>query len=297
MSEVVEQDLSLYHHPLTKVFDVSSNLKQYELSKEQLEFFEKNGYISNIPVLKPEEVDILVADLEKIVNPTPGVKALFHEYNSNESPDPQFCLFHALGAWRVSKAFHDLLWHPAILVAAHQIIQGPVRFWHDQLFCKPPRNGSCVAWHQDYSYWTRTIPNTHLTIHIALDNQTLSNGTLHFIPGSHKWPLLPITSRHFNDMESIKTVLTEEQKQQFHPVPGELKKGQMSIHHSLTVHGSFGNHSDQSRRATVLNFFKDGTVCNVEEPLLDGIPIISKGGKMEGQFFPLLFDGEKVITK
>lgn len=104
-------------------------------------------------------------------------------------------------------------------------------------FSKPPRNGSCVAWHQDYSYWTRTIPNTHLTIHIALDNQTLSNGTLHFIPGSHKWPLLPITSRHFNDMESIKTVLTEEQKQQFHPVPGELKKGQMSIHHSLTVHG------------------------------------------------------------
>lgn len=66
-------------------------------------------------------------------------------------------------------------------------------------------------WTTDYSYWTRTGPNTHLTVHIALDDQTLENGALHFVPGSHEWPLLPITSRHFNDMESIKTVLTPEQ--------------------------------------------------------------------------------------
>jgi ectoine hydroxylase-related dioxygenase (phytanoyl-CoA dioxygenase family) len=64
----------------------------------------------------------------------------------------------------------------------------------------------------------------HLTVHIALDDQTVENrfvielncdkGCLHYIPGSHKWQLLPITSRHFNDMDSILEVLDEDQKKQ-----------------------------------------------------------------------------------
>ena len=39
-----------------------------------------------------------------------------------------------------------------------------VRLWHDQLFAKPAGHGGCVAWHQDYSYWTRTYPMRHLTV-------------------------------------------------------------------------------------------------------------------------------------
>jgi len=131
----------------------------------------------------------------------------------------------------------------------------------------------------------------HLTVHIALDEQKVENGCLHYIPGSHKWPLLPITSKHFNDMESIHTVLTPEQEKQFKPAPMLLKKGHMCFHHSLTVHGSYGNKSDGPRRATVLNFFRDGTISNVDDPLLEQVPVIPKGHKMEGKFFPLLFDG------
>jgi len=33
--------------------------------------------------------------------------------------------------------FHDLLWNPAFLVPASQLLGGPVHFWQDQLFCKP----------------------------------------------------------------------------------------------------------------------------------------------------------------
>ncbi len=142
----------------------------------------------------------------------------------NETNDPNHVLFHALGAWRCSKLFHDLVWHISVVIKAQQLLGGSlrynlkyqnnIRFWHDQLFCKPPGNGACVAWHQDFSYWTRTTPMAHLTVHIALDDQSKENGCLHYIPGSHKWPLLPITSRHFNDMDSIFTVLTEEQQKQ-----------------------------------------------------------------------------------
>jgi len=62
----------------------------------------------------------------------------------------------------------------------------------------------------------------------------------------------------------------------------------------LMVHGSYGNHSEISRRAFVLNVFADGTVSDSDEPLLQGIPAIRKGEKMEGQFFPLIFDPAKL---
>jgi len=43
----------------------------------------------------------------------------------------------------------------------------------------------------------------------------------------------------------------------------------------------------------VINVFLDGVVSDTHEPLLDGVPVIPKGAKMEGQFFPLLSDPMK----
>src|SRR5918997_478613 len=101
---------------------------------------------------------------------------------------------------------------------AAQLLGGPVRFWHDQLFCKPARHGGVVAWHQDYSYWTRTTPLAHLTCWVGLDDATRENGCVHYVPGSHLWPDLPATGLT-GEMGAIESVLTEEQKQQFRPVP------------------------------------------------------------------------------
>jgi ectoine hydroxylase-related dioxygenase (phytanoyl-CoA dioxygenase family) len=56
------------------------------------------------------------------------------------------------------------------------------------------------------------------------------------------------------------------------------------------LHGSGANASSKPRRALVLNVFADGVVSDADEPLLEGVPIIPKGNKMEGRFFPLLFD-------
>jgi len=130
----------------------------------------------------------------------------------------------------------------------------------------------------------------HLTIHIALDEQKVENGCLHYIPGSNKWPLLPITSKHFDNMNSIKEILTEDQQKQFKPTPMLLKPGEAAFHHPLEVHGSFSNPSEYPRRAAVINVFEDGTFSNSDESLLEGVDVIPKGHKMDGQFFPLLFN-------
>ena len=77
-----------------------------------------------------------------------------------------------------------------------------------------------------------------------------------------------------DDMNSIQSVLTDEQKEEFKPVAIELKKGEASFHHPLMVHGSFENKTDRPRRATVINVFRDGVVSDSDEPPLAGVPAI-----------------------
>jgi ectoine hydroxylase-related dioxygenase (phytanoyl-CoA dioxygenase family) len=285
-------DLSTRHDLLTDLFTLpqtAAAVARYRLSAAQVDFFHANGYLAGIRMLDNHQVDVLRAELRELMNPAHPLHHLFYEYHLNESRDPAKVLFHALGAWRIAPGFHDLLWNPAFTVAAAQLLGGAVRFWHDQLFCKPARDGGVVAWHQDYSYWTRTQPLAHLTCWIGLDDSTRANGCVQYVPGSHLWPDLPITGLT-GDMEAIQTVLTDEQKERFKPVPIELKKGEASFHHPRMIHGSYGNASDTSRRATVINVFRDGVRSASNAPLLDGVPIIPSGEKMGGQFFPLLFD-------
>ena len=52
---------------------------------------------------------------------------------------------------------------------------------------------------------------------------------------------LSITDASFGDMESIKSVLTEEERESFRPVAGDLRRGEASFHHPLTIHGSYAN--------------------------------------------------------
>ncbi len=288
-------DLSQRHELLSDLFQLPTSrdeLEQYRLSEEQIEFYRENGYLPGVRILTDEQVDALNEELAELMKPDHPGHSLYYEFHTNEASDPSRVLFHALGAWRISVGFHDILWHPAFTVPASQLIGGSVRFWHDQLFCKPPKHGGVVAWHQDYSYWTRTIPLNHLTCWIGLDDSTTENGCLHYVPSSHNWDLLPITGLA-DDMDAVQSVLNDKQKEEFDKrVPVELKKGECSFHHGLTMHGSYENNSERPRRATVINVFKDGTICDQDEPLLDGADAIPKGKPMGGQFYPLLYNPE-----
>ncbi|MDQ3750576.1 MAG: phytanoyl-CoA dioxygenase family protein [Acidobacteriota bacterium] len=286
------KDWSTEHEPTGKLFALpktKADWDEYRLSDEQIEFFNENGYLKGIRILNDEQIEILRGELNELMNPKHPAHQFFYEYNSNESADPNKILFHALGAWRASPAFHDLLWHPAFVVPASQLLKGAVRFWHDQLFVKPAQHGGVVIWHQDYSYWTRTVPMAHLTCWIGLDDSTRENGCLHYVPRSHRWNLLP-REDFANDMDTIKDYLTEEQKREFKPVAIELKKGECSFHHPMMVHGSYTNDSEKPRRAAVINVIRDGVVSDSNEPLLEGVSVIPKGEKLAGQFFPMLFN-------
>lgn len=292
------KDLSKVHGLVSDLFKWPSSRKEWEayrLSREQVDFFNTNGFLAGIRLLKDEQIEHLRKELFEVADANHPAHDLYYEFHSNESSDPGTILFHALGAWRIGKGFHDVIWNPRFLVAASQLLGNvSIRFWHDQLFWKPAKQGGVVAWHQDYSYWTRTKPLAHLTCWCALDDATVENGCLQYIPGSHKWGLLKKPTLAGNLM-GIMDQLTEEQKKAFKPVDAEVKAGEAIFHHSLTLHGSGENRSDKPRRAFVINVFADGVVSDSDDALLDGVPVIPKGKKMEGQFFPLIFDKKNLI--
>lgn len=278
-------DLSVHHKPISDVF--TQECEASPITPEMVSEFERGGFLAGIPLLDSGQIDLLRSELAELMLPVYADDPRFYEYNSNESDDPSRRLFHALGAWRVSQAFHDLIFLPRIVKCAETLLEGPVRFWHDQVFVKPPRDGAVVTWHQDYSYWTRTVPVNHLTCWIALDDSTEENGCVQYVSGSHRWQLLPREGLS-GDMKAVYRYLNAEQMEAFQPVPSLLKAGEASFHHPMLVHGSFENMSDRPRRGVVLNFIRDGVRSNTNEPLLSGIPVIASGQKLEGQFFPLL---------
>lgn len=287
------KDLSLQHQLVSSLFTwpkTAEEWEQYRLSNAQVEFFHEFGYLSNVKLFDAHQIEALQLELTEIMDPHHPLHNLFYEFHSNESTDPGSIVFHALGAWRVTAGYHDILWNPAFVMAASQLFgNSAVRFWHDQLFYKPPHNGGVVAWHQDYSYWTRTGPIQHLTCWIGLDDTNTENGCLYYVPKSHQWGLLekPVLT---GEMDGLLAFMSEEQKNNFNPIPIEMKAGEATFHHPLMVHGSYKNASDRPRRGVVINVFKDGTQSNSNEVLLSGVPPVPAGNKMEGQFFPLLFD-------
>lgn len=292
MNATSTKDLSTVHELVTDLFPwpkKPEGWEQYRLTEEQVAFFNEHGYLSGIKLLDDGQIECLREELAKIADPNHPGNSLFHQFYSNESSDPNAVLFHALGAWRITPGFHDVLWNPAFVMAASQLLADqPVRFWHDQLFCKPAQHGGVVAWHQDYSYWTRTVPMQHLTCWVGLDDATTENGCLQYIPGSHRWGLLE-KPELAGEMEGLLDSLSDEQKEQFKPVAIELKKGYATFHHPLMVHGSYANNSKNMRRAFVLNVFADGTLSDTDSELMPGTPIVPKGMPIEGQFNPLLF--------
>jgi hypothetical protein len=290
------KDLSSTHTFVGSLFQRptrSEDWLSFRLSDEQVEFYREYGYLAGVRMLNDAQIEALREEVAAVVDPRHPGNHLFYEFNSNESADPQKILFHALGGWRIAPGMHDMLWNPAFTMPASQLLGGAVRFWHDQIFYKPAHHGGIVIWHQDYSYWTRTKPMAHLSCWIGLDDSTRENGCLHYVPGSHRWNLLP-RADFANDMDAILDSLTPDQKREFKPVPIELKKGECSFHHPLMVHGSYENRTGRSRRAIVLNVFKDGVISASDKPPLEGVPPIPPGTKMTGQFFPLLFDPQEL---
>ena len=116
---------------------------------------------------------------------------------------------------------------------------------------KPPRIGGEVTCHQD-STFLYTEPESCVGFWFALEDATLENGCMQFIPGAHTMPLKQRNYRHDDGKFAIETLddtpWPEEDK-----VLAEAPAGTLVIFKGRTPHMSGPNRSNKSRHAYTLH--------------------------------------------
>jgi len=138
---------------------------------------------------------------------------------------------------------------PSILKLVASLVNGEPVLCGIETFNKPARIGSGVPCHQDNSYFCRT-PADMLTVWIAIDAVTESNGPVFYAQGSHTQGVLPTK---LSGVRGNSIGLAEEPDlpadKQF---CGLLAPGDATIHHCNTIHHSAPNTTAHSRLGFLL---------------------------------------------
>jgi ectoine hydroxylase-related dioxygenase (phytanoyl-CoA dioxygenase family) len=137
-----------------------------------------------------------------------------------------------------------------LLEMVRTLIGPRVKVFRDQMLLKPP-GGQDKPPHQDQSYF-RVKPESGLvTAWIALDDATLENGCMRYVPGSHRHGLFEMEQDPERPVHHVPKVshlnLTAEVAC---PVPA----GSVIFHHGLTLHRSGVNNTNTWRKALILHF-------------------------------------------
>ena len=99
--------------------------------------------------------------------------------------------------------------------------------WGSHFFCKLPGDGKRVSWHQDASYWPLT-PSKAVTVWLAIDDASVENACVRFIPRSHWLGHLTYTLTENDDSDVLNQTVGVEQLAA--PFDNQLRAGEISIH-------------------------------------------------------------------
>ena len=199
------------------------------LTKEQIEQYHEEGFISPVRVISEDEALSIKNELEK-------VEVDFPEEINAESRNNLHLSF----------SFLDALAHNKIIVDAMEDLIGPdIALWASVMFIKEPSSKQYVSWHQDATYMGLDSIDFP-TPWIALSPSNRDTGCMTMISGSHHSEI-QIHKDTFaeNNILTRGQVIPEVDKSK--AIDLILEPGEMSIHHGAIIHGSQPNNSDQRR--------------------------------------------------
>jgi ectoine hydroxylase-related dioxygenase (phytanoyl-CoA dioxygenase family) len=148
------------------------------------------------------------------------------------------------------------------IVARLAGIEG-VRVWHDQALIKPPF-GNPTAWHLDNPFWSFSSRQA-ISIWIALDDATIANGCLWYLPGTHRSARFELTEigPNFGALfDAYPEWLGIE------PVATPCAAGGAVFHNGLVAHAAGVNLTPRPRRAMTCAYMPDGSTFNGTQNVL-----------------------------
>ncbi|HEY3967692.1 MAG TPA: phytanoyl-CoA dioxygenase family protein [Planctomycetaceae bacterium] len=226
--EQIERDLRF--HP-------AANDNPKTLARDQIAHFNREGYIRGIRIFSAAEIAEIRAYFDELLAKT--IAAGGDSYSISTA--------HA----KYGRVY-DILTDRRIVACVKDLLGENVVAWGSHFFCKMPRDGKAVAWHQDASYWPLT-PSKATTVWLAIDDAEVENACMRFIAGSHH--VGHLTYRPSDSAEHNVLNQTIENAEQYGtPVDDCLKAGEVSIHSDLLLHGSEANTSDRRRCGLTLRY-------------------------------------------
>ena len=141
-----------------------------------------------------------------------------------------------------------------ILKLAEVLLDSEAEFRKCEMFAKPAKVGMASPMHQDNYLWA-IKNNNGLTFWVAMDHCDSTNGGLTYVPFSHTRGLLEHEDSFAKGTsQKIKKNILDKEFANVESITPVLERGDVLIHHCLTVHGSNINTSDKNRRGFTIQF-------------------------------------------
>ena len=200
------------------------------LTSDQVESYNKDGYLNSIPLFAGDQVTTNRVYFDGL---------LTHALAQGKSS------YSISGSHVIYGGVYDLVKSSLLLDLAEDLLGPNFVAIGAHYFCKLPKDSKVVSWHQDFTYWPVDRAKI-ITIWIAIDDVDRENACIQVVPGSHRHGLLPY--RESDPQENNILNQTVDNIEQYgRPDRLEMKAGEVSVHSCLLLHGSDANLSDRRR--------------------------------------------------
>jgi hypothetical protein len=136
------------------------------------------------------------------------------------------------------------------LAIAKQILGRTTMYACDNGLYKEPHGKHGTPWHQDGAFHGKYLPNNTVAFWVPLQDVTLENGCMHYLPLQKGQILLPHRPYYPNDYRSA----TTDGVDATFAVACPLHAGDAAVHGPLTLHSAQANSTDFTRRTWLLTF-------------------------------------------
>lgn len=229
-----------------------------EVTPEQVQFYQDNGFLVIENFLDAAELEQWRRNTDEAVRQR--LESSDTLLNNQADPNEYYArvFTQCLKLLETHDGMKELLLDPRLgKIAATLAGVDGIRIWHDQALIKPPF-GNPTAWHLDNPYWSFSSPDA-ISLWLALDDATLSNGCLYYLPGTQKVTEYKNVGIGKN-LADLFNVYPEWRS--IEPVAGPCPAGSAVFHNGLSAHGAGANMTNKPRRAMTCAYMPDGSTFN-----------------------------------
>jgi phytanoyl-CoA hydroxylase len=259
------------------------------LTQEQISFFHENGFVRIPKVYSPEEIARMSDELDRLIQDwattNMGWTGPWRQVYMSPDVEKRSMLTHLHDLHFYSEAWCRAVTHPRMAEAMADLLGPNVELHHTTLHCKPPETGMPFPMHQDSPFYQHEGFG-YIDAIVHVDDATLENGCLKFLPGSHKQGHLPHITR-LESGESCSPHLPTDQYRLQDAVPCPAEAGDVVAFSIYTVHGSEINRTDRWRRLVRVGY-RDPLCRQIAGQSLGRAGVMVRGMRPVGALAPTL---------